>query len=527
MNRTRFTWAALLASTVTVLGCPSPEPEPTPDAGYEWDGQYTVLEETGNWKDMGRLADCTFPAGASANCQDLSTFDLSGCDTASLANAGTEGRWLLTSRMESPSDGGYQYHNAFTLNFGTDGGPTTLNSQPVTETREGNIRMLSSLVSFPDGGTRRTSVVLCEAPQAPEFTGCYAFCRNGKITSQATFKSERLTWRAGESEASGLELVSENRVDIGYPADVYVAKGHAYVVSVNHRPPRVGGLTVFDVSNKAAPVLKKTLQISGDNYWNAVWSKGNALYVGSANKGLLVFDISNPADPVLLRNLPGGALNTHTLFVDGDRLYTTGNTGIIIYDIRTPTSPVEVARYSPANTFPHDMFAVGDRLYVNYADQGYIVADVSDLNNIRTLGKYTYDTPFTQYNHAGAVGTFAGRTIAFMGGEGAGEHLRVLDATDPANMVKIGEFQLRPAISIHNMLLVGKKLYLSWYQEGVRVLDVSNPTRPTQVAYYNTYRENDPLRGDYYDGAMGIRVPDDGYIYVVDTGRGLLILREQ
>jgi hypothetical protein len=529
MNRTRLTWAALLTSSVTFLGCPSPEPtDPSTDAStpYEWDGQYTVLEETGNWKDTGRLADCTFPAGSAANCQDLGTFDLSGCDTASLANAATEGKHLLTARIELPSDGGYQYHNAFTLNFNTDGGPAYLNSQPVTETREGNVRMLSSLTSFPDGGTRRTAVVLCEAPQAPAFTGCYAFCRNGRIISQATFKSERLTWRPGESEASGLELVSENRVDIGYPVDVYVTKNHAYVVSVNHYAPRVGGLTVFDVSDKAAPVRKKTIQIPGDNYWNAVWSKGDALYVGSANKGLLVFDITNPADPVLLRNLPGGAMNTHTLFVDGDRLYTASSAAIIIYDIRTPTSPVEVARYSPASTFPHDMFAVGDRLYANYADQGYFVADVSNLNDIRTLGRYTYATPFTQYSHAGAVGTFAGRTIAFMGGEGAGEHLRVLDVTDPAHMVKIGEFQLRPAISIHNMLLVGRKLYLSWYQEGVRVLDVSNPTRPTQVAYYNTYRENDPYRGDYYDGAMGIRVPGDGYIYVVDTSRGLLILRE-
>jgi hypothetical protein len=47
------------------------------------------------------------------------------------------------------------------------------------------------------------------------------------------------------------------------------------------------------------------------------------------------------------------------------------------------------------------------------------------------------------------------------------------------------------------------------------------------VAYFNTYRENDPHRGDYYDGAIGIRVPGDGYIYTVDTGRGLLILREK
>ena len=77
--------------------------------------------------------------------------------------------------------------------------------------------------------------------------------------------------------------------------------------------------------------------------------------------------------------------------------------------------------------------------------------------------------------------------------------------------------------SIHNMLLVGQRLYVAWYQEGVRLLDVSNPTQPRQVAHYNTFRETDPERtDDMFEGAVGIRVPGDGYVYVVDTSRGLL-----
>jgi hypothetical protein len=59
------------------------------------------------------------------------------------------------------------------------------------------------------------------------------------------------------------------------------------------------------------------------------------------------------------------------------------------------------------------------------------------------------------------------------------------------------------------------------------VLDVSNPTRPRQVAHYNTFRETDPDRTDsILDGAIGIRVPGDGRVYLVDTSRGLLIFDE-
>ncbi|OJT19475.1 hypothetical protein BO221_34385 [Archangium sp. Cb G35] len=532
MNWTHSRRTILLASALTLLGCPSSGPTDPPDAStgepdastaYEWDGSYVPLKETGNWSDPGRLSACTFVPSNGA-C-DLSTFDLSACNTDSLVNAGTGGQYMLTARDEDPA-GGYLATNVMQFNFPNDGGTPNLGSLHLTEQREGNVRLYTNHTAFADGGTRRSALVTCEAPQAPEFTGCYAFCRNGKLLAASTVKSDRVAWRAGESEASGLELVSESYVDIGYPADIYVTKGHAYVVSVTMVTSKPGGLTVFDVSNKAAPVKVKTVQIPGDTYWNGVWAKGDALYVASANKGVNVFDISDPADPKLIRNLPGGssAINVHTVFVEGNRLYAASNSGVLLFDVTRPLEPVELNRYAPFPGQPHDMFAVGDQLYVNYAFRGYMVVDASNPNDLRTLGSFTY--PW-QYSHHNAVGTFAGRTLAFEGGEGPGEHLRVLDITDPANIVKIGSFRLRAPISIHNMLLVGKKLYVAWYQEGVRVLDVSNPTQPTQVAYYNTWRESDPGRGAYFDGAMGIRVPGDGFIYVVDTSRGLLLLREK
>ncbi|WP_375768585.1 hypothetical protein NR798_44055 [Archangium gephyra] len=531
MNWNGLTRAALLGSLLSLAGCPKPGNTDSPDAstpedstGYEWDGGYVPLEEAGNWPDPvpERYSPCGFATSNAGGC-DFDTFDLSACDQNSLANAGTDGPYVLSTRQED-ANGAFLYRTVGALALSNDGGTSYLDGRAATESRQGNARLFSTVTTLADGGTRKFAAVTCEAPQAPGFTGCYAFCRNGRLLSRATFKSERLTRRAGEAEASGLELVSESHVDIGMPADVYVTQGHAYVVSVNH-VTRTGGLTVFDVSNKAAPVKVKTVEMAGDSYWNGVWAKGNALYVASNDKGVLVFDISSPANPQLVKSLPASTrINTHTLFVDGNRLYATLATGVALFDITSPLNPLELNRYAPYDTLPHDMFAVGDRLYVNYSDQGYVVVDVSNPNDLQTLGRYDYPD---QYSHASAVGTFAGRTIAFMGGEGPGEHLRVLDVTDPANIVKIGEFQLRPNLSIHNMLLVGKKLYVAWYQEGVRVLDVSNPTKPTEVAYFNTWRESDPHEADYFEGAMGIRLPGDGFIYTVDTVRGLLILREK
>ncbi len=35
-----------------------------------------------------------------------------------------------------------------------------------------------------------------------------------------------------------------------------------------------------------------------------------------------------------------------------------------------------------------------------------------------------------------------------------------------------------------------------------------------------------PTTDDGYKGAMGIRIPGDGYVYAVDTSRGLMIFKQ-
>jgi hypothetical protein len=538
MTRLRVASTPLVVLALTLLGCSQPSPsvavepplEAPADAGTEatWDGSSVALEERGNWPvDPGAFAPCSVVSAVGSDC-DARNFDLSACDTASLARVPDEGVYMLTIRQ--PNDDPDYPMDIYTemLTLPGAGGTPRIGTRQATVEQVGPARVFSTTIRVrPDGKRQRVAVALCQSSQPAELTGCFATCVNDRLASfgLGTLRAERMTWREGERESSGLELVSERFVDIGMPVDVYVTQGHAYVVSVP-RGPQPGGLTVFDVREPTSPVKVKTVQFNGDSYWNGVWSKGNALYVASANNGVLVFDITEPANPRLVTSLPGQAANNHTVFVDGDRLYAALNESVTLYDISTPTHPVELSRYVSEDglAYPHDMFAVGDRLYISYAEVGYLVVDVSDPVHPRTLGNYSY---LNQFSHANAVGTFAGRSLAFMGGEGPGEHLRVLDITDPANMVKIGRFQLRPAVSIHNMLLVGQKLYVAWYQEGVRVLDVSNPTQPRQTAYFNTFRETDPNRGDYFDGAIGIRLPGDGFLYTVDTSRGLLLLREK
>ncbi|WP_395834366.1 LVIVD repeat-containing protein [Archangium violaceum] len=513
------TWAVLVMGSLSLSGCRE-EVKPTPPVSSETD-----------WVDPGRYAVCRLSYGSAHTCGDEASFERIGCDTASLASLPRDGIYTVVYRTEHEPP----YIDSGSFRISGDGSLDSFLGGAPTERRVEADRFFLSITRRPSlNVSRRTSLVGCRA-ESNRLYGCYVTCRNGSLSGVGTFMAVKWERRAGEAESSGLRLVSESFVEQGKPVDIYVTQGHAYVVSTS-KGDEPGGLTVFDVSDKSAPVLKKRISLPTDNYWNGAWAKGNALYVASADTGVVVFDITNPAEPQQVRSFPGtGPIDVHTVFVEGDRLYgmsPSPQPKTLIFDIQEPTAPRLLGEYavpgaveSPYEVgYPHDALAFEGRLYINHWSSGYLIVDVRDPEHPKRLGSFAYAYATS---HANAVGKFGERLIAFEGGENWGAHLRVLDVTDPTSPKRIGEYKLEANASIHNMVLKGERLYIAHYQHGVRVLDVSEPENPKEVAYYNTYRETDPGRGEsFYDGAIGMRVPGDGYVYVIDTSRGLLIFPE-
>ncbi|QSQ17605.1 LVIVD repeat-containing protein [Myxococcus landrumensis] len=538
-----FPFRAVLIGFVSLgIGCSDkPEPKPPPTPVEPWDGTYTPLAEPSDWVDRGALAACAFtpPAGTLIDCDNPALFDLSKCDTASLATLDPHGVYQVDMRYTSGVSDFAGFRIPEDGSVGSINSGYSLPAPLIRQQLKGSFQLSAKFTTRTT--VRQLVLAGCGVTGPGTVTGCFARCTNGKVASSGTFEAARMTWGRGESESSGgLRLLSELHVGMLRPVDVYVHRKHAYVVAVDDfYTEDKGGLAVVDVSDPRHPVIRKKITLPGDSFWNAAWAKDDTLYIGSRASGVIVYDISNPADPVFVRSLPTGApVNVHTLFVEGNRLYAVSPSPAVagetlIFDISSPREPVLLNRLVTPDEVSwvpsaHDSFAYEDRLYVNQFSTGYVVFDVKDAQNPRQLGRYTFSVDGREpLSHASAVGTFAGKTIAFEGGEGAGTHLRVLDVTDPANIQLIGRYKLRQQTSIHNIILKDKLLYITYYQEGLRVLDVSVPTQPREVAYFNTYRESDPGRtDDLLDGAIGVRVPGDGSVYVVDITRGLLILNE-
>jgi hypothetical protein len=387
----------------------------------------------------------------------------------------------------------------------------------------------------------------CRSSAPTQVQGVFRRCTHGAADLEGSFEATRVLRRPGEDEASGIELVSE--IALPRPEaqgwdveawDVTVAGGYAYVAARLIKKEQDGALSVetgvyiYDIQSPSAPRKVAQMGLPNDT-WHQVSVRDQTLYIASSRRGVLLYDVSDPAAPRALKSFPPTAVDVRALSFDGNWLYAASphpNAEVLIFDATNPRELVLAKRYfversSPdVGDRPYDVLARDGRLYVSHWSYGLTVSDVTNPRQPSLLGRFGYSGATTR---TAAVAQVGNRTLAFEAGESWGAHLRVLDVSAPEILItQVASFQLRPEVSLRALALSGSKLYMAHYQDGLRVLDVSNPNEPRQVGYYNAWRESDSGRGaSFYEGLSDLVVPGDGYIYATETSRGLLIFREQ
>jgi len=309
------------------------------------------------------------------------------------------------------------------------------------------------------------------------------------------------------------------------------------------------GVRVVDVRDPAAPrPLATAAQYTGTTAEHlaavrmatAAFS-GNVLMAGiqrcvaggAGQSGLALWDVTDPANPSELGFFPTtrGSRGVHEFTVRqrGDRWYAylavpnseaTGGPGDLqIVDVTDPRQPVAVANWgarhdaglaigtgsqcSPvcrgaaAQVFLHSVALSPDgrTAYLSYWDQGMIMLDVSEPTAPSWLGQFSEprsaegNTHSVALVHGGALALVADETSAPPWGR-----LRLVDVQDPSSPVQVGTFETADSLaetpgeqyaySIHNPLADDRdpnKAFLAWYADGVRVLDVSDASRPIET----------------------------------------------
>lgn len=297
------------------------------------------------------------------------------------------------------------------------------------------------------------------------------------------------------------------------------------------------GTAIVDVADPAAPAVLATVP-GPRSVWRDIKTFGHYAYVvhdtvhatdpAGAAIGVQIIDLADPAFPVVA-TLADGFDRAHNLFIDEARahLYVVGwngsTHGFRIYDLAAdPESPSFLGQWD--ERYVHDLSVRGTTAYAAALADGLWFVDVSDPAAPVTLDHVTYtqDLPgggtLDQFTHN--VWTDATGSVAVVTDEQVNQRVKVFDVADPAAAAKIAEYEALPGILPHNAFVLGERAYVSYYSEGAVVLDLSDPTAPCEIGYYDTF-----VGPGTEIGAWGIYpFTASGLLYVSDITGGLYVL---
>ena len=237
---------------------------------------------------------------------------------------------------------------------------------------------------------------------------------------------------------------------------------------------------------------------------------------------LQIIDISTLPDSVsLVYDSSDLFERSHNIFIDTAtaKLYTTNGN---IYTLNDPLDPKFL--YNTSLLSCHDVYVQNDTAYINGGNSGFIIVDFSQTTienqEHEVIGSLpTY--PDQGYNHSGWL-TADGKYYA-MADETWGMRMKMLDLSDFSNIEVIALFgsDIDENSIPHNQIISGNYLYTAYYHDGLYVHDISNPSNPILVGYYDTFL---PDHHDSYMGAWGVYpfLPT-GKILLSDMQTGLYV----
>ena len=262
------------------------------------------------------------------------------------------------------------------------------------------------------------------------------------------------------------------------------------------------GISIIDVSDPTNPI--EVSRIGTPAFAYDVKSFGNYI---ATNVGEII-DVSDPVNPVII----GTFDPSHNIYIELPYLY--GACPNYIYNISDPTNPVFVANYGDDC---HDITVINDTAYVGSGRSGTRIINMVDKDNLITLGSFSLTG---EYSHN--AWPTPDRHYMFLTDEVGPWGLTVWDISDYSNINMVAQYKLHPFPTIHNAFLKSQYAYISHYADGLRILDILDPTNPVEVGFYDTFLGPDdvPFAGNWGVYAFA----PSGNIYISDRIRGLFLV---
>ncbi|MFC1734709.1 hypothetical protein ACFL1X_01235 [Candidatus Hydrogenedentota bacterium] len=220
------------------------------------------------------------------------------------------------------------------------------------------------------------------------------------------------------------------------------------------------------------PALKpfnivKSLPMS-EPQWGAKWGDH---YLVAAQRSVLVFEKTGSEETDYKQVgmiYPGHDTDIENCHIEGDLIYMGAkDSGLHVYhrqDITKPY-PKPVKSYDPEEFIGY-ISVTSERVYARLHEGGLLALDKKTLKPIATGMR---DFTFKKF-----VARDDGIVYAT-----ARESLKIIDASDPADMKVIGELTNTESNSVyHQLKMAGNTLYVAELNGGLGVYDIANPRKP-------------------------------------------------
>ena len=297
-------------------------------------------------------------------------------------------------------------------------------------------------------------------------------------------------------------------------------------------------------------------------------------------EGIYIWDLSDPEDPVRRGHFKTGATGTHRNYYDGGRYahLTAGAPGYEgriyrIVDIGDPEVPVEVGRWwvpgqwkaggesgaPPFSSLHGGPYIEGERAYLPYRGAGMVILDISDYAKPKFVSGFRVSPPFMALFGIHSAIPFPSRRLVAANSEAIRENCD--EALCFAGLVDVSKEEAPRLVSIlptpaappaapfrnfcefggrfgphnqhqpqHQRALLDRDdlLFMTWFNAGLRIFDISDPVMPREVGYFVPPVPRQ--RRGIFPKTMTPQSEDlivdaRGNIYISDKNHGVYIVR--